>query len=156
MDFSLILIRVFASDWDRAVRFYTEVLEIPLAERQDELGWAELDTGACRIALEKMAPDDADRAAIAAEPDENLLGRFVAISQSVSNIYATNGVDDSAAANPQVVTYVAVFITVYKTIVVDFSVIAQGKFTTYNLCARTNVTVVSQGEITLDVNRCAF
>ena len=89
MDFSLILIRMFVSDWDRTVRFYTEVLEIPLAERHDELGWAELDTGACRIALEKIGSDDADRAAITAEPDEKLLGRFVAISLWVPDIYAT-------------------------------------------------------------------
>ncbi|MCG8592358.1 MAG: VOC family protein [Proteobacteria bacterium] len=81
MDYKLFAIRVFVRDWERAVRFYTETLGMPLAYRSDELGWAQLATGECQLALERAAPDD--------EESQALVGRFVGVSLQVSDIQAT-------------------------------------------------------------------
>jgi catechol 2,3-dioxygenase-like lactoylglutathione lyase family enzyme len=51
MKFELFVVRVFVTDWERAVRFYTETLGIPTTFRSDEMGWAQLDTGAANLAL---------------------------------------------------------------------------------------------------------
>ena len=90
MEASLILVRVFVSDWPRAIRFYTETVGLPLSYRSDELGWAQLATGACQLALERVGEDTRGRASTAAKPDEPLLGRFLGISLAVRDIYATH------------------------------------------------------------------
>ena len=86
MEYSLILIRVFVSDMERAIRFYTESLGIRLASRSQDFAWAELDTGECRIALECPEPE-AGGGGDASE--ESLIGRFLGISLAVEDIYAT-------------------------------------------------------------------
>jgi len=78
LQYELYAVRVFVADWERALRFYTGLLEMPLAFRSDELGWAELDTGGARLALERAA-DDEGRA---------LVGRFVGVSLRVADIHA--------------------------------------------------------------------
>ncbi len=45
MDYKLFVVRVWVSDWERAVEFYGKTLEMPFAFRSDEMGWAQLDTG---------------------------------------------------------------------------------------------------------------
>ena len=43
MDYKLSIVRVFVTDWNRAVRFYTETLGMQSAFRSDEMGvtWTE-------------------------------------------------------------------------------------------------------------------
>jgi predicted enzyme related to lactoylglutathione lyase len=78
--FRLLLIRVFVSDWERALRFYEETIGIPVASRAPEFHWAELDTGAAHVALERVLPDG---------EHEDLVGRFVGVSLAVADIHAT-------------------------------------------------------------------
>ena len=42
MQYKLSAVRVFVTDWQRAIRFYTEIMGIPIAYRNDEIGWAQL------------------------------------------------------------------------------------------------------------------
>lgn len=79
MDYELCAVRVFVSDWERAIRFYTETLEMPAAFRSDEMGWAQLATGRARLALERVDPDDAEA--------RDLVGRFVGVSLEVADIH---------------------------------------------------------------------
>jgi predicted enzyme related to lactoylglutathione lyase len=77
--YALTLVRIFVTDFERAVRFYTETLEMPLTLRDDELGWAQLDTGAAQLALERLDPS-------VGEQDAALVGRFLALSLAVRDI----------------------------------------------------------------------
>ena len=79
MDCKLSVVRVFVRDWERAVRFYTETLGIPVAFRSDELGWCQLDTGEAKLALEREAPG----------ADPSYAGRFVGASLAVDDIEKT-------------------------------------------------------------------
>jgi predicted enzyme related to lactoylglutathione lyase len=81
MDFALAVVRIFVSDWERAIHFYTETLGIPTSYRSDEYGWAELDTGAAKLALERVAPGDTE--------GQSLTGRFVGVSLRVADVDAT-------------------------------------------------------------------
>jgi len=81
MDCKLYAVRVFVTDWDRAIRFYTETLGIRTVIRDDTMGWAELDTGETHLALERAQPDDREAS--------SLVGRFVAASLAVNDIEAT-------------------------------------------------------------------
>jgi len=81
VDYRLYAVRVFVTDWARAIRFYTETLGIPATVRSDEHGWAQLATGEGQLALERVAPDDAEGRA--------LVGRFLAVSLAVPDIDAT-------------------------------------------------------------------
>ena len=78
MEFELTILRVWVSDWERALSFYTETLGIPTTFRSDELGWAQLDTGSAQIALELVPPGHEESAAY--------VGRFVGASLVVSDI----------------------------------------------------------------------
>jgi predicted enzyme related to lactoylglutathione lyase len=78
--YQLSFVRVFVTDWERALRFYTETLGIPAAFRSDELGWAQLATGEAQLALERLDPGDPEAAA--------LVGRFVGVSLQVPEIDA--------------------------------------------------------------------
>jgi predicted enzyme related to lactoylglutathione lyase len=77
--YALTLVRIFVTDFERAVRFYTETLEMPLTMRDDELGWAQLDTGAAQLALERLDPS-------VGEQEAALVGRFLALSLAVRDI----------------------------------------------------------------------
>ena len=82
VDYKLSLVRVFVTDWDRALRFYTETLGIPASFRSDEAGWAQLATGEAELAHERTDPDD--------EEARDLVGRFVGVSLQVPDIEATH------------------------------------------------------------------
>ncbi len=79
--YRIAFVRVFVTDWEQALRFYTGTLGMGLALRNDELGWAELDTGEARLALERMAADDAEGV--------GYVGRVIAVSLRVPDIDAT-------------------------------------------------------------------
>ncbi|MCS5635485.1 MAG: VOC family protein [Myxococcota bacterium] len=85
MEYSLILVRVFVSDLERSIAFYTKALGMELDTRTDDMGWAELSTGACNLALEQLDPQAASGPG---EDDESLVGRFVGVSLSVPDVYA--------------------------------------------------------------------
>ena len=89
MNYTMILVRVWVRDIERSVRFYEETLGMALASRGKNAGWAEFDTGACRIALEEVQPDTRLRPAVAADEEEPLLGRFVGASLAVDDVYST-------------------------------------------------------------------
>jgi len=57
MDYRLLAVRVFVPDRDRAVRFCTETLDVPVAYRSDDLGWLQLATGEGQLALGRADPD---------------------------------------------------------------------------------------------------
>lgn len=80
MDYKLYVVRIFVTDWERAISFYLEKLGMKAAFRDDEMGWAQLDTGDAQLGLERVAPGD--------EEGRGYVGRFVGVSLSVSEIDA--------------------------------------------------------------------
>jgi catechol 2,3-dioxygenase-like lactoylglutathione lyase family enzyme len=79
LDYRLMLVRVWVTDFDRAVRFYTDTLGMKLAYRSDELGWAQLATAGAELALERdRGESDAG--------EEYLVGRFVGVSLAVDDV----------------------------------------------------------------------
>ena len=75
MDYKLYAVRVFVTDWERAIRFYTEILGMRPTYRSDEIGWAQMATGEGQLALERVDPSDQEGKA--------LVGRFVGVSLQV-------------------------------------------------------------------------
>jgi len=49
----------------RAIRFYAETLEMTIAYRSDEMGWAQTAPGRGQLALERVAPSDQEGRALA-------------------------------------------------------------------------------------------
>jgi catechol 2,3-dioxygenase-like lactoylglutathione lyase family enzyme len=95
MDYRLAFVRVFVTDWDRALRFYAHTLGMPVMFRSDELGWAQLGTdgppgpGGARgaqLALERV---QAGYEAPVPGSEEPLVGRFVGVSLEVPDVYET-------------------------------------------------------------------
>ena len=81
VEYRLFAVRVFVTDWDRAMRFYSETLGMAVAYRNDELGWAQMAPGAGQLALERVDPLD--------EEAQALVGRFVGVSLQVPDIFNT-------------------------------------------------------------------
>jgi len=81
VEYKLFAVRVFVTDWDRAIRFYSETLGMPVAFRSDEIGWAQMVTGEGQLALERVDPSD--------QEGQALIGRFVGVSLQVSDILMT-------------------------------------------------------------------
>ena len=81
MEYKLFAVRVFVTDWDRAIHFYSETLGMPVAFRSDEIGWAQMATGEGQLALERVDPSD--------QEGQALIGRFVGVSLQVSDILMT-------------------------------------------------------------------
>ena len=71
-------VRIFVSDFDRAVGFYTTQLGMPLSFRDDDLGWAQLDTAGAVLALERTDPQS--------EEGQGLIGRFLGITMMVPDL----------------------------------------------------------------------
>ena len=81
MEYKLTTVRVFVSDWERAMRFYVDTLEMVASYRSDDVGWAQMETGEGQLAVERVdVSDDEGRV---------LVGRFVGVSLQVPNIVAT-------------------------------------------------------------------
>ncbi len=81
MEYKLYVVRIFVTDWERALRFYTETLGIPTTFRSDEMGWAQLDTGEAQLGLERVSPDD--------DEAQEHVGRFIGVSLTVPDIHET-------------------------------------------------------------------
>lgn len=79
MDYKLFAVRIFVTDWERAINFYSKTLGMAVAHRSDEWGWAQLATGEGQLALERVDPSD--------EEGRELVGRFVSLE--VPDIFAT-------------------------------------------------------------------
>lgn len=97
MDYTLKYVRVFVTDWNRAVDFYTQTLQmIPTLVTE---GWAEFATGEAHLALERVDPADP-------ESDESV-GRFVGVSLQVADVerlyedLSSRGVEFLAAPEQQ-------------------------------------------------------
>lgn len=73
MGFRLYAVRIFVEDWEKALAFYKDSVGIPTSFEGPEMGWAELDTGAAKLAIERV-DDDEGRA---------LVGRYVGVSLQV-------------------------------------------------------------------------
>lgn len=78
MEYTLSGVRVFVTDWEKSLAFYTDTLGMPVVFAEPEMGWAELDTGAAHLAVERVEPDDGESG--------DLTGRFVAVSLRVEDI----------------------------------------------------------------------
>jgi lactoylglutathione lyase len=85
VDCKLLLVRIFVSDWARAVRFYTEILGLRLSFADEGLGWA-LATGDASLALERFVPEPG----ASGHDLEDLVGRFVGVSLAVEDIDRTH------------------------------------------------------------------
>ena len=81
MDYKLFTVRIFVTDWERAMGFYSRTLEMTVTHRSDEWGWAQLATGEAQLALERIDPSD--------EEGRGLVGRFIGVSLEVPDIFAT-------------------------------------------------------------------
>lgn len=79
-EFQLFAVRIFVSDWERALSFYGDVLGMDVVFENDMLGWAQFDTGECTLAIERADLSDPESAA--------LVGRFVGVSLKVDDIDA--------------------------------------------------------------------
>jgi predicted enzyme related to lactoylglutathione lyase len=82
VEYKLFAVRVFVTDWKRAIRFYSETLGMAIAYRSDEMGWAQMAPGEGQLALERIDPSDQEGRA--------LVGRFVGVSLQVPDIFATH------------------------------------------------------------------
>ena len=95
----LYAIRIFTTDWDRAVDFYRETVGLPLTFADQAFAWAEFDLGGARLGIEGLDPG--------APQAEELVGRFVGASITVDDIalayqqLAANGVEFTAPPEKQ-------------------------------------------------------
>jgi predicted enzyme related to lactoylglutathione lyase len=78
VNYQLSFVRVFVTDWPRAIRFYTETLEMTPSLISE--GWAQFATGEAQLAIERVDPEDP-------ESDESV-GRFVGVSFTLDDINA--------------------------------------------------------------------
>jgi predicted enzyme related to lactoylglutathione lyase len=81
MEYKLYTVRVYVTNWERSLEFYSKTLDMPVLFAGPEMGWAELDTGEAHLALERVDPKDDEANA--------LVGRFVSVSLGVDNIQST-------------------------------------------------------------------
>lgn len=83
MSFRLSVLRVFALDWQAAVDFYADTLQLPVRFSNSDAGWAEFDVGETSLAVERIQPEDA--------AEEALTGRFLGASLEVTDLGETYG-----------------------------------------------------------------
>jgi lactoylglutathione lyase len=79
--YRLYAVRIFVSDWARALEFYSKTLEMPIAFADESMGWAELGIEGAHLALERARPDDPESA--------EHVGRFLGVSLRVPSVAAS-------------------------------------------------------------------
>lgn len=80
MTYTANLVRVFTSNFEESVTFYRDVVGLPLAFVDEEIGWAQFGLGSIDLGLERCD---------AAEPEcAALVGRFVGLSIAVGDVYS--------------------------------------------------------------------
>lgn len=83
MELSVDSIRIFVTDLERSIPFYSETLGQPLLDSDIETGYAVLDAGGITIILEL---DDE----VESEEERTLVGVFTGVSFAVNDIYAAH------------------------------------------------------------------
>ena len=78
----LYAIRIFTTDWDRAVDFYRETIGLPLTFADQAFAWAEFDLGGAKLGIEGLDADSPQAG--------DLVGRFVGVSITVDDIDLTH------------------------------------------------------------------
>ena len=82
MNYKLYAVRIFVENLTTAIDFYEKTLEMKLAYRDDEVGWAQMEIGNnIFLGLERVKSTDNEF--------EELVGRFVGVSLQVDNIQHT-------------------------------------------------------------------
>lgn len=76
----LYAVRIFTTDWDRAVDFYQETVGLQMVFADQEFAWAEFDLGGAKLGIEGLEPG--------APQAGELVGRFVGVSIVVDDIDA--------------------------------------------------------------------
>lgn len=93
MEYKLFAVRVFVTDWTRAIRFYSETLGMVIAYQSDEMGWAQMAPGEGQLALERVDPSD--------QEGRTLVGRFVPDIFATYKVLAERGVEFVAPPEKQ-------------------------------------------------------
>jgi predicted enzyme related to lactoylglutathione lyase len=83
--YKLAYVRVFVTDFERAVRFYTETLGMTAGFLSDEMRWCQFETGEASLAIEAVEPED-DDLEDGANPEDEAGPRFLAVSLQVADI----------------------------------------------------------------------
>jgi predicted enzyme related to lactoylglutathione lyase len=81
-DYKLAYVRVFVSDFERAIRFYGETVGMTIDQRFDEWRFCQFATGEGKLAIEASEPG---------EDNEETGPRFLAVSLQVEDILAVYG-----------------------------------------------------------------
>lgn len=77
--YRLAKVRVFVTDWERSLAFYRDTMGMEVSLPLSEPGWAELETGVAKLAVEAIDPRDPEAT--------DLLGRFLGVSLEVEDVY---------------------------------------------------------------------
>ncbi len=76
-------VRVFVSDFQRALDFYTQTLGLALVHKDDRMGWGQFDTGQASLAIERSDPNE--------EADDgkgSAVGRFIGVTLVTKDLNA--------------------------------------------------------------------
>lgn len=76
MDISLLVVRIYVRDWDRAIAFYTEVFGREPAYRDENYGWAQFTYDGFDFGIERDA-----------ENRSGLVGRDLGLSLWIGDVY---------------------------------------------------------------------
>jgi predicted enzyme related to lactoylglutathione lyase len=77
MEFNLYTVRVFVENWDRAIEFYEETMQLECVFKDKDMGWAQYKVGGAHLGIERTQNDS---------EQEQLVGRFVGVSLMVKDI----------------------------------------------------------------------
>jgi len=75
MEMQVAYIRIFVSDLDRALDFYSRTLGLAISHRDNEFGWAQLVTKGATLALEQLPPE--------ATNADQLIGRYLGVTVTI-------------------------------------------------------------------------
>jgi catechol 2,3-dioxygenase-like lactoylglutathione lyase family enzyme len=79
-NYRLYAVRIFSLNWDQALTFYRDILELPLTFSDSDTGWAQFQLGSAHLGLERCDATD--------DETQELVGRFVGLSLEVDDIFS--------------------------------------------------------------------